>query len=78
MLTCHKFIYFLLFILAVTIFVTEWRSKYRKTMNELDNKMSSIAIDSLLNFETIKHYNAEELEVERYKKAYKEYFLIKN
>lgn len=47
-------------------------------MNDSDNRMNSIAVDSLLNFETIKHYNAEELEVERYKKAYKMYFFSFN
>lgn len=51
--------------------VTEWRSKYRKRMNEDENRASSIGVDSLLNYETIKYYNAEELEVNRFKDAYK-------
>lgn len=62
---CHCYCF-----LAVTIFLTEWRSKYRKRMNEAENYASSIGVDSLLNYETIKYYNAEALEVNRYRKAY--------
>jgi ABC-type transport system involved in Fe-S cluster assembly fused permease/ATPase subunit len=39
-------------------------------MNECENKSTSIGVDSLLNYETIKYYNAEDLEVQRYKDAY--------
>ncbi|KAI1721234.1 ABC transporter domain-containing protein [Ditylenchus destructor] len=56
--------------LAVTIALTEWRSKYRKEMNECENKSSSIGVDSLLNYETIKYYNAEDLEIRRYRDSY--------
>lgn len=40
-------------LLATTIYVTEWRTKYRRTMNRLDNEAEAKAVDSLLNFETV-------------------------
>lgn len=55
--------------LAVTVVLTEWRTKFRRAMNENENKASGIAVDSLLNYETVKHYNAEQLELKRYKDA---------
>jgi len=59
--------------LAVTISLTEWRAKYRKAMNESENRASSIGVDSLINYETIKHHNAEEMEIDRYRKAFEVY-----
>ncbi|KND00392.1 uncharacterized protein SPPG_04715 [Spizellomyces punctatus DAOM BR117] len=56
-----------------TIIITEWRTKYRRIANLLDNAMEAKAVDSLLNFETVKYYNAEEFEVDQYTKAVKEY-----
>ncbi len=49
-----------------TITITEWRTKYRKAMNELDSKAHTRAIDALLNFETVKYFNNEEFEAARY------------
>jgi ABC-type transport system involved in Fe-S cluster assembly fused permease/ATPase subunit len=49
-----------------TVVVTQWRTKFRKTMNALDNEANSKAIDSLLNHETVKYFNNEEHEVKRY------------
>ncbi len=49
-----------------TITVTEWRTQYRKKMNELDSTANSRAIDSLLNYETVKYFNNEEFEAKRY------------
>ena len=49
-----------------TISMTEWRTQFRKRMNELDSKAHSRAIDSLLNFETVKYFNNEEFEARRY------------
>ena len=46
--------------------VTEWRTQFRKKMNELDSTAHSRAIDSLLNYETVKYFNNEEFEAERY------------
>lgn len=56
-----------------TLWVTSWRMKYRKTSNELDSKASSYAIDSLLNFETVKYFGNEEFEIRRYDEALKSY-----
>uniref|UniRef100_UPI00358F1561 ATP-binding cassette sub-family B member 6 isoform X1 n=2 Tax=Myxine glutinosa TaxID=7769 RepID=UPI00358F1561 len=66
------FVCMLLYI-VVTIAITEWRTKYRREMNTKDNETSAKAVDSLLNFETVKYYNAENYEVERYNKAILEY-----
>ncbi|XP_059184195.1 ATP-binding cassette sub-family B member 6 [Centropristis striata] len=52
--------------LTLTIIITEWRTKYRRDMNQQDNNARSKAVDSLLNFETVKYYNAENYEVSRY------------
>ncbi|KAI8364572.1 hypothetical protein BD560DRAFT_402776 [Blakeslea trispora] len=57
----------------VTVAVTEWRTKYRRRMIELDNYARTKAVDSLLNFETVKYYNAENFEINRYKDAILEY-----
>lgn len=57
----------------VTIAVTEWRTKYRRSMIELDNNARTKAVDSLLNFETVKYYNAENFELDRYKDAILQY-----
>ena len=48
-----------------TIHITEWRTKYRRVMNQKDNETRTKAVDSLLNFETVKYYGAEDFEVER-------------
>ena len=59
--------------LILTITVTEWRTKYKKEMNKMDNAMSATAVDSLLNFETVKYYGAEKYEVEQYHNAIQNY-----
>ncbi|XP_056002863.1 ATP-binding cassette sub-family B member 6-like [Ostrea edulis] len=59
--------------LAVTIWITEWRTKYRRQMNKLDNDKNSRAVDSLLNFETVKYYGASEFETSRFDTAIKDY-----
>ena len=46
--------------------VTEWRTHFRRTMNELDSKANTRAIDSLLNYETVKYFGNEEWEARRY------------
>ncbi len=51
---------------AFTITVTEWRTHFRRTMNELDSKANVKAIDSLLNYETVKYFNNETFEQRRY------------
>ncbi len=52
--------------ITFTITVTEWRTQFRKKMNELDSTAHSRAIDSLLNYETVKYFNNEEFEAQRY------------
>ena len=52
--------------ITFTVTVTEWRSKFRKEMNELDSSAHSRAIDSLLNYETVKYFNNEGFEARRY------------
>ena len=49
-----------------TIVVTEWRTHYRRTMNDMDSKANQKAIDSLLNFETVKYFGNEAFEASRY------------
>ena len=55
--------------IAYTMLVTEWRLKFRRRMNEQDNEANTKAIDSLLNFETVKYFGNEELEEKRYDRA---------
>ncbi|APW44131.1 ABCB family ABC transporter ATP-binding protein/permease [Rhodoferax saidenbachensis] len=52
--------------IAFTISVTEWRTQFRKKMNDMDSTAHSRAIDSLLNYETVKYFNNEEFEAARY------------
>ncbi|RST50478.1 ABCB family ABC transporter ATP-binding protein/permease [Variovorax sp. DXTD-1] len=52
--------------ISFTVTVTEWRTQFRKTMNELDSMAQSRAVDSLLNYETVKYFNNEEFEAKRY------------
>ncbi|MFQ5760456.1 MAG: ABC transporter transmembrane domain-containing protein, partial [Acidiferrobacterales bacterium] len=49
-----------------TFLVTEWRMKFRRAMNEMDSKANTAAIDSLLNYETVKYFNNEDYEARRY------------
>jgi ABC-type transport system involved in Fe-S cluster assembly fused permease/ATPase subunit len=56
----------LVFYVIFTVTVTEWRSKFRKIMNELDSTAHSRAVDSLLNYETVKYFNNEDFEARRY------------
>jgi len=52
-----------------TIVATEWRVKIRRSMNESDTDANTKAVDSLLNFETVKYFGAEEREARRYDKS---------
>ncbi len=56
-----------------TFGTTQWRTKFRRTMNQADNAATSQAVDSLLNFETIKYFGNEEHEARRYKEHLKSY-----
>ena len=59
--------------LGLTIGVTEWRTQFRRKMNTADNGQRAKGVDSLLNFETVKYYGAEQFELNRYKKAIVDY-----
>jgi ATP-binding cassette subfamily B protein len=59
--------------IAFTFRVTEWRVKIRKKMNEQDTDANQKAIDSLLNFETVKYFGAEKWEADRYDGAMAQY-----
>lgn len=52
--------------IAFTVTVTEWRTKFRRQMNEIDSTAHSRAVDSLLNYETVKYFNNEDFEARRY------------
>ncbi|WP_322032458.1 ABC transporter ATP-binding protein/permease [Paraburkholderia sp. J76] len=52
--------------IAFTVKVTEWRTHFRRTMNELDSRANARAIDSLINYETVKYFGNEEWETRRY------------
>jgi ATP-binding cassette subfamily B protein len=51
---------------AATVLITDWRTSFRRTMNELDSKANTRAIDSLLNYETVKYFGNEGFEARRY------------
>jgi ATP-binding cassette subfamily B protein len=50
----------------VTVTITEWRTQFRRRVNELDSQAYTQAIDSLLNYETVKYFSNERVEAERY------------
>jgi ATP-binding cassette subfamily B protein len=52
--------------IGFTVVVTEWRTRFRREMNELESISQTRAIDSLLNFETVKYFNNEAFEARRY------------
>lgn len=59
--------------IVTTISITEWRTQHRRTMNEMDSKANTKAIDSLLNYETVKYFGNEEFEAGRYDKNLQRY-----
>lgn len=52
--------------IALTLIITEWRMIFRRTMNDMDSKANTQAIDSLLNYETVKYFGNESWEERRY------------
>ena len=52
--------------IAYTLAITEWRMIFRRTMNEMDSKANTRAVDSLLNYETVKYFGNEGFEAQRY------------
>ncbi len=63
----------LLLYIVFTISVTEWRTHFRRTMNELDSKANTKAIDSIINYETVKYFSNEEMEAQRYDHGLRQY-----
>jgi ATP-binding cassette, subfamily B, heavy metal transporter len=59
--------------IAFTVLVTEWRMEIRRRANELDSKANTRAIDSLLNYETVKYFGNEEFEARRYDENLRKY-----
>jgi len=66
--------------IGTTVAITEWRTAHRRTMNEMDSKANTKAIDSLLNYETVKYFSNEEYEAQRYDQNLQryEYAAVKN
>lgn len=58
---------------AFTIWTTAWRTKFRRQANAADNKASTVAVDSLINYEAVKYFNNEGYEIGRYDKALQQY-----
>jgi len=59
--------------ITFTVTVTEWRTHFRRTMNELDSKANTKAIDSLINYETVKYFGNEDYEAKRYDEGLQKY-----
>ena len=59
--------------IAFTVMTTEWRLKFRREMNKRDTEAAGKAVDSLLNYETVKYFSAEKYEIERYDTAMASY-----
>ena len=57
----------------LTFRISEWRTAHRRQMNEMDSKANTKAIDSLLNYETVKYFGNERYEAERYDENLKRY-----
>ncbi|ARP76258.1 ABCB family ABC transporter ATP-binding protein/permease [Bordetella genomosp. 6] len=59
--------------LAYTLVVTEWRTRFRRQMNETDSEANTKAVESLLNYETVKYFGNEEHEAQRYDASLRRY-----
>jgi ABC-type transport system involved in Fe-S cluster assembly fused permease/ATPase subunit len=64
------------FYCAVTLALTNWRKRFRRVQNNLESASADIAVDSLLNFETVKSFTAQEYEVERYDVSLRNFFKV--
>jgi len=59
--------------IGFTLLITEWRMAFRRKMNLMDSKANTSAIDSLINYETVKYFNNEEYELDRYDVSMKQW-----
>ncbi len=59
--------------IAYTVMITEWRTDIRRRANELDSRANTRAIDSLINYETVKYFNNEGFEAKRYDDSLRRY-----
>jgi ATP-binding cassette subfamily B protein len=59
--------------IGTTFAITEWRTAHRRTMNDMDSKANTKAIDSLLNYETVKYFGNEDYEAKRYDENLRRY-----
>jgi ATP-binding cassette subfamily B protein len=62
-----------IFYIGFTLMVTEWRMHYRHKMNALDSSANGRAMDSLMNYETVKYFNNDQHEIERYRNTMSEW-----
>ncbi|KAF4571690.1 Iron-sulfur clusters transporter atm1, mitochondrial [Pleurotus pulmonarius] len=56
-----------------TVRTTSWRTRFRREANKADNKAATVAVDSLINFEAVKHFNNEKYEIQQYDKHLEQY-----
>jgi len=56
-----------------TLFITQWRTQFRVNMNKADNEAGNKAVDSLINYETVKYFNNEDFEAKEYDKSLRKY-----
>ncbi|KAH7930207.1 hypothetical protein BV22DRAFT_1125157 [Leucogyrophana mollusca] len=56
-----------------TVRTTSWRTQFRRDANKADNKAATVAVDSLINYEAVKHFNNEKFEIAQYDKHLKNY-----
>lgn len=79
LLSSYSWWFTFVIMLTVTLYfiytykVTTWRTKFRVRMNEMDSRANTAAIDSLINYETVKYFNNEAYEVKRYDDHLKEW-----
>ncbi len=59
--------------ITTTLLITEWRMGFRRKMNQMDSKANTAAIDSLINYETVKYFNNEAYETSRYDDSMKQW-----
>ncbi|KAL0478499.1 ATP-binding cassette, subfamily B [Acrasis kona] len=59
--------------MVFTVLITEWRTKFRQEMNTAENEANDKAVDSLLNYETVKFFSAEQHEIDRYRDSFAKY-----